>query len=857
MRSFPFRSLTAAAAHQKGRRARFGVAAGLIGFGVAGAVGCEHSDIVLNAPAGAGVTAPRYLLGLNPTQALPFKAVETSLGTTPPATPPFTDSNNRRSCGDQPIGDLYITDPDVVKEAESLLFQMTIDDKVIQLTGLGPPSYSDQTRWEDIQRSRDIPALNLAGYQWRDGPHGLNLEAGAGRDPLQNYSTSFPTSVVQGATWDLDLVYRVGEAMGDETAASGNNVLLAPCMNLLRNPLWGRAQETFGEDSFHLGRVATALTVGLQTYVTGCAKHYLANNIEVDRMSINSTMDEQTLREIYGRHFEMVSRDGGIGCMMASYNLVNGKKATQNKHLLSDVLRLDFGFRGFVLTDWWAMPARNNGQGPADPPEDLVTAAEAIEAGLDVEVPWGINFDAIPSLVASGTISQQVVDNAVKRVLEQKLRFKSAYLGQPYYGLRQPKSTYVGGDVGALTGPQLAVHADLAREAAEKGMVLLKNDEVAPGKKALPISGATTVAVIGATVQYYVRSDRPQTKYFDFARDAALGDRGSSRVRPDPAQVVGPLAGIQAAAARHGVNVIAGDTAAAAANADFVVVVVGLTPEDEGEEYTGAGDRRTLELETVHKEGPQAAPKGQPPNVTKVHNPLVESVAALGKPMVVVVQAGGAVNMPWRDRVNSIVMAWYPGQRGGEALGRLLFGEANFAGRLPVTWPQSLDQFPAFSGGDKTAFHDYFTGYRWFDQNGLTPLYAFGYGLSYSTFAYERLHVPCGTVTAEGLIQIEVDVRNASGPAGDEVIQVYASYPGTRERRSKKELKGFARVSLQPGEAKRVSIPLRIRDLRYWDADGSATPKGNPDWVVEKAPVTIQVGPSSDKLLLTETLSVN
>jgi beta-glucosidase len=206
--------------------------------------------------------------------------------------------------------------------------------------------------------------------------------------------------------------------------------------------------------------------------------------------------------------------------------------------------------------------------------------------------------------------------------------------------------------------------------------------------------------------------------------------------------------------------------------------------------------------------------------------------------------------MPWQDRVNAVVMAWYPGQRGGEALGRLLFGQANFAGRLPITWPKDLAQFPTFSEPNKTTFHDYYAGYRWFDKHGLTPLYPFGYGLSYSTFSYERLHVPCATVAEDGLVNIEVDVRNTAGPAGDEVVQVYVSYPQTRARRSVKELKGFARVSLQPGEVKRVSIPLRVRDLRYWDMNLN-------DWVIEKSPVTIQVGPSSDKLLLTETLTVN
>jgi beta-glucosidase len=631
--------------------------------------------------------------------------------------------------------------------------------------------------------------------------------------------------------------------MGDETVAAHNSVLLAPCMNLLRNPLWGRAQETFGEDSFHLGRVATALTLGLQSYISGCAKHYMANNIEIDRFSINAKMDEQTLREIYGRHFEMVIRDGGIGCIMASYNSVNGTKSTQNKHLLTQVLRYDFGFRGFTLTDWWAMPGASNGQGPVDFPQDAFQAAEALNAGLDVEVPWGINYDAIPTIVGDGTLPRDVVDTAVLRVLEQKLRFKSAFLNtNNLYGLKAPKSGY-DKDSGSIVGPQVQVHADLAREAAERGMVLLKNDDIG-GRKALPISGAQTIAVVGATLDYFVKSDNPRVKSFNFATDAALGDRGSSRVRPNPAFTVGPFAGIKAIADAQGISVVTGSTAEAAATADFVVVVVGTTPEDEGEEYTGAGDRQNLDLVTHHKDGPN---KG---GTTNVHNPLVESVVALGKPMVVVVEAGGAVNMPWLSRVPAVVMAWYPGQQGGTALARLLFGQANFAGRLPVTWPERLDQFPVFNE-DVTTRMDYYTGYRWFDKHDFTPLYHFGYGLSYSTFEYERLHIPCAEVSTDGLIQIEVDVRNVAGPAGDEVVQVYVSYPATTARRSEKELKGFARIHLEPGQGKRVQIPLRLRDLRYWDMK-------KKDWVIEQGPVLVQVGPSSRAPFpLQQTFNVN
>jgi len=667
---------------------------------------------------------------------------------------------------------------------------------------------------------------------------------------------------------------KMGEAMGDETAASGHNVLLTPCMNILRNPLWGRAQETFGEDVFHLGRTGSALLWGLQQHVTGCAKHYIANNIELGRMYINATMDQRAMREIYARHFEMVVRDGGVGCMMASYNLVNGKKSTQNSKLLTTILRNDFGFRGFSLTDWWAMPSTNNGQGDSNTVTDSARVAyEAIMAGMDVEVPWAVNYYTLPGLLESGEVPWSQVDGSVLRVLEQKLRFNSAYMNSPW-SLKGTTETGYDAAKGNVTGTEIS-HTDVAREVAEKGMVLLKNDPVA-GAPVLPIPATVTkVAVIGAQIDYLVESDRPREKVFKFAEDAALGDRGSSRVNPDPALTIGPLKGLQMAAAAQAaatsttvVDVVAGSTAAEVGDANFVVVVVGLTAADEGEEYTGAADRDNLgipmqwnaqdpaEIRDAWFAATLANKRNRPKTLDQ--NQLVKDVLALGKPTVVVIEAGGAIDEDWLDTAPAVVMAWYPGQRGGEALGQLLFGQKNFAGRLPITWPMKLEDFPVFSRGDQVPNPmEYNVGYRWFDEHGYVPRFAFGHGLSYTTFVIEQLRAPCATVAADGLVQVEVDVRNTGTVAGDEVIFAFTSYPESQVLRSKKELKGYARVALNAGEAKRVSIPLRIHDMRYWDenhVDAEGKPKKS--WIVESGPVDIQVGRASDELTLKTTVVV-
>lgn len=841
----------------------------LVAFGLTGAsiVACEHSQELkdireagkqgMAPPAtdggdgGGNLVAPRYFTeGADPSVAL-TTVEEPASGT---ATGGFAvGPAERTSCADEPVRDLYTTDPSITAQAEALVARMSLPQKVIQITGVDIPNYDDNNRWRDIQRSRDDETLGIRGYQWRDGPHGINLEAGIDyrtnqprkTSGLKNYSTSFPTSVVQGAAFDYDLALRIGEAMGDETVASGHNVLLAPCMNILRNPLWGRAQETFGEDSYHLGRIATAVTIGLQKHVTGCAKHYLANNIELQRMSINVEIDEQTLRETYGRHFEMVSRDGGIGCMMASYNLVNGKKATQSEHLLTQVLKYDFGFRGFVLTDWWAMPAPELGQGSKmySASERAAKAKEAIQAGLDLEVPWAIHYSTLPQLVEEGSVPVEYVDQAVKRVLEQKLRFGTTYLTDPWGP--SPVDTAYDVTEGRVTGTD--AHLALAAEAAEKGTVLLKNEGILP----IPET-AKKVAVIGAKIEYSVKSDGSALKVFDFARNVALGDRGSSRVLPDPALTVGPFDGLTAA--KHaGTEVIAGNTAADVGDADYVVVVVGLTAADEGEEYTGAADRDDLaiplQFDANDSEEVKAMKTNRPKNLDQ--NALVTQVLALGKPTVVVIESGGVIDAPWLASAPALVQAWYGGQQGGTALGRLLFGKANFSGRLPVTWPTSLGQFPTFTRGDTVANPmEFNVGYRWFDENNSLPRFAFGHGLSYTSFAYEALDVGCGDVSANGLIKAQVTVRNTGDRPGAEVIQLYTSYPQTKVRRPKKELRGFARVELAPGEAKRVTIPLRVRDLKYWDSTLN-------DWAIEEGPVEIRVGGSSDKLLSPQTVLVH
>jgi beta-glucosidase len=454
-----------------------------------------------------------------------------------------------------------------------------------------------------------------------------------------------------------------------------------------------------------------------------------------------------------------------------------------------------------------------------------------------MELPWALNYSQLESVAAGSPATTQQLQASATRIIEQKLRFNILTPGSTA-NLGLKKST----SVLTPTGISNMAHLADAEQVAVEGMVLLKNDG-----HTLPIDGTQvkTVAVIGSQAPWLL-TGTGQSGTDNFPVDPRVGDLGSSRVLTDPNLMIGPLAGIRAAAPA-GVTVVSGNDPSVAANADFIVLLTGLTQSDEGEDYTGASDRD----DGMGNPNFELDPKMN----TGVQDNLVMEVAALGKPMVVVNESGSAVNMPWIDSVPAIVQAWYPGARGGAALGKLLFGKANFSGKLPITWPISQKDEPPFNTGpanDGATTMDYYLGYRYFDHNGISPLFVFGHGLSYTTFAYSQLGVPCSTVSKLGVINVTADITNTGTVAGSEVAYLFVSYPQTQARRSVKELKGFIRTPLiAPGQTVQVTIPLRVADLKYWDTN--IAPAG---WVVESGPVNIMVGGSSDNLTLSDTVTV-
>ena len=729
----------------------------------------------------------------------------------------------------------YTPDPTVQQTVQTLISKMTLADKATQMRGMAYGA-AGKLNFTDIQRSVDTKTIR--GFRYRDASRGMNLgedmegtlpNAGTVNGRQVGFSTAFPVSMARGAAFDLDLEYAIGEAIGDEMMAAEQTILLAPSMNLLRHPLWGRAQESYGEDPFQIGRLASAMTAGVQQHIPATAKDFIAYDIENGRDFNNSVLDDQTLREVYGRHFRMVVQDGGVAAVEASYNLVNGTKSTMNQPTLTDVLRTDFGFKGFVLSQWWGMMPEANVD--VDTGQLSAYAVEGVMAGLDVEMPWALDYGQLENIVnGKGGLTQANLNTSVSRILEQKVRFNVHDLTKSSWGLGSAKTTYQKSKIG-----NDGDHIALAQKAALESMVLLKNDN-----HTLPIkSSVTKVAVLGATIPYQTRaSGQPIASSINFATDVTTGDLGTSAVFHDPAKGIGPLAGIKLAAP-SGVTVVSGASAADAADADFVVVVAGLTAQDEGEEYTAGGDRVSLGLDA----------KQNDLQYQNIQNNLIATVVALGKPMVVVLEGGSVIDLPWLDQVPAVVMAWYPGMVGGAAMGQLLWGQANFSGKLPFTWGKQLTDYPVFKSDNGPTTFDYYVGYRYFDHANIAPLFPFGYGMSYTTLEYRKLELPCTVVTAGSAFPVTVTVANPGTMDADEIVMVFVAFPNTKARRPAKELKGFARVALKAGEEKPVTILIRTTDLDYWDALSSK-------WVIESDTVRIMAGPNAAALPLSGSITV-
>jgi beta-glucosidase len=805
------------------------------------------------------------------------------------------------------------TKEDVSRRVESLLSQMPIEEKISYIGGT------------DVFFIRPIPRLGIPSLKMSDGPLGVH-DYGP--------TTAYAAPIALAASWDPQLAKAVGAMMGDDARARGVHFILAPGMNIYRAPMCGRNFEYLGEDPFLASRMAVSLVNGIQSRrVIATAKHFLGNNQEYDRYNISSDIDERTLREIYLPAFEASVKEGHVGALMDSYNLVNGVHMTQNDYLNNEVLKKELGFDGILMSDW-------------DSTHDGVAAANG---GLDLEMPNGkfMNLETLLPAIRDGKVTVATIDDKVRRILRKAIEF--GFFDQPQTDPLIP--------VYSQSGRQLAL------QEAREGMVLLKNE-----RRVLPLSKSTmtTVAVFGPNAfpavpggggssetkpfaavsflegignylgekgkvlyaidlppledifknsefvtspggapglqgeyfnnqdlegapalvrtdqhvdfkwgdgsyidggandhfsvrwsgyfvpevsgeyKFYVSADDGVRLYLDDQRVIDDWQRHAETLDTYARQLEGGHAypvrleyfeAVGAATARFGVitarQSIGKEVKALAAQADAAIVCVGFSPSSETE-----GSDRTFRL-----------PAGQ--------DELIREISSVNKNTIVVITSGGAVDMTeWIGAIPAVIEAWYPGQEGGTALAQILFGDYSPSGKLPASFERRWEDNATFNSyypkndAKRVEYSEgIFIGYRHFDRSTVKPLFPFGFGLSYTQFAYSNLRVSPQSGDLDQPIQVSFDLRNIGEREGAEVAEVYVSDDHSSVPRPVKELKGFARAELKPGETKHLELTLDRRAFSFYDTKIKA-------WKAEPGSFKILVGSSSDKIELQAAYSL-
>jgi beta-glucosidase len=696
----------------------------------------------------------------------------------------------------------------IEKRVDDLLSKLTLEEKVALCHA------------SSIFATAGVPRLGVPELTMDDGPMGVREDVGNGFSVLNrsdDFATAFPAPIALAATWDPKMAQLVGQTIGAEAAYRGKNIMLAPAINMQRTPLNGRTFEYYGEDPYLTGVIASNYIKAMQAQgVAACVKHFAVNNQETQRSSVNVELDERTLREIYLPAFKMAVKEGGALAVMSAYNKVRGQFCAENDYLLNKILKTEWGFKGVVISDWGGTH----------------TTEGAALGGLDIEMGTGSrSFDqyylASPFLEAlqSGKIPTSVVDEKARRHLYVMFKLKM---------FDAPPATRPG----ALSTPE---HHLAARTVAEQGMVLIKNQQ---NLLPLDVSKIKTIAVIGANatarfahtgfgagvkatyettalegITAYVGDRAKVTTAAGYAMPGARGGRGRGRGATAPASAPASAPNLLDAAVE------------AARNADVVVFVGGLAHvqgfDDEGR------DKTDLKL-----------PGGQ--------DELIAALIKANPKTVVCLAAGSPVEMPWLADAPAVLQSWFAGMEGGAALARVLFGDVNPSGKLPCTFPKALADSPAhalgaFPGSNGVVKYEegLLIGYRWFDTKNIEPLLPFGHGLSYTKFEYSNLRLARSS-SADAIVTATFDIANVGQREGAEVAQLYVQDVQSTLPRPTKELKGFVRVSLKPGQKQTVSIPLDRGAFSYFDPEKHG-------WLAEAGDFKIFIGSSSRDLRLDGT----
>ncbi|MRH41625.1 glycosyl hydrolase [Aquibacillus halophilus] len=654
---------------------------------------------------------------------------------------------------------------------QDIIKKMTIEEKASLMSG------------KDFWQTQDIERLGIKNIFLADGPHGIRKQAEAADHLGLNESlpaTCFPTAATVANSWNEKLGEKIGQYLGEEAVAQKVNVLLGPGINMKRDPLCGRNFEYFSEDPFHAGKFAASYIKGIQSHgISACVKHFAVNNQEERRMSIDTIVDERTLREIYLTAFEIAVNEGKTKTVMSSYNKLNGTYTNENTHLMKDILRDEWNFEGVVVTDWGGSNDRVAG----------------LIAGNELEMPTtaGETNQEIIAAIKNGKLKEEVLDENVERLLDLIFTTEEVY-NKPY------KKEF-----------DVQEHHKVAQEVAEESIVLLKNEE-----NILPLDKAVKVATIG-----------------DFAKEPRYQGAGSSIVNPtvldntleclDESVIVS--VGYEPGFERYGKKSQKkiDQACALAKKADVVLLYIGL---DEATEAEGL-DRQNM-------------------NIPQNQIDLLHALYEVNPNIVAILSCGSAVEMPWINKVKGLLHGYLSGQAGAKAMLRVLTGEVNPSGKLAETYPLRYEDTPAyhqFPGKEVSVEYReaMYIGYRYYDSASVNVRFPFGYGLSYTSFDYTDIKVNKGEVTFK--------LTNTGNVAGMEIAQLYVGCQSNDIFRPKKELKGFTKIFLAPGETKTVTIPFDDKAFRYFNV------KTN-QWEIEEANYDIMIGASSSDVRLEDELFV-
>jgi beta-glucosidase len=657
---------------------------------------------------------------------------------------------------------------------EKIMSKLSVEEKISLLSGAG---YFHSQEIEEA----GIPSFNMA-----DGPHGLRKqEQDTG---LENAFSAieavcFPTACATACSFDKNLLFELGQALGDECQAEDIAILLGPGVNIKRTPLCGRNFEYFSEDPFLSSKLAASLIQGLESKGVGaCLKHFAVNNQETRRMSVSANVDMRTLREIYLASFEDAVIEGRPSSVMCSYNRVNGTYASENEFLLTKILRKEWGYDGLVISDWDAVNDRVKG----------------LSAGLNLEMPGsqGRGASKILAEFKKGSLDEEIINDAVKKIVKISLAWKENHHGKPY---------------------DKEKHHNLAKKIESESIVLLKNDD-----NILPLEKTKKILFVG-----------------EFAEKPRFQGGGSSRIN-----CYKTVSAVEAASCYANVGYVKGfgiydkekdaklfeEAVIAAKEADAVVIFAGLSDADESEGI----DREHMDLNANQNE-------------------LIERIAMVQENTVVVLHNGSPVSLPWLGKIKGLIELYLGGQAAGEAVVDVLFGDVNPSGKLAETFPVKIEDNPSFlnfpGSNDEVNYNEgLFVGYRYYDKKKMSVAFPFGYGLSYTAFDYQSISLSKEIIQDTEKVTVNVKIKNNGNRKGKEVIQLYIAGPHKTDS-PEKELKGFEKIELEPGETGEVNFTLNKRSFAHWDTEYQT-------WRVFNEKYTILAGSHSRNLPLKAELQV-